>query len=142
MTIIPTKTPCLRCVFEAAPGPGDVGTCETAGVLGPTVSVVASFQATEAIKLLVGKTEAINKELIVLDVWDNTFRRVKVAKLLGKVDCPCCQHRRFDWLEGELGSQTVSLCGRNAVQVSPKGPQPHRLRDACGQPAGVGRGLV
>ena len=35
MTIIPGETPCLRCVFEAAPAPGETGTCETAGVLAP-----------------------------------------------------------------------------------------------------------
>src|SRR5438270_12481571 len=51
MTIIPGETPCLRCVFEAAPAPGETGTCETAGVLAPAVNVVASYQATEAIKL-------------------------------------------------------------------------------------------
>ena len=54
MTIIPGETPCLRCVFEAAPGPGDVGTCETAGVLAPIVNIVASYQAAEALKLLSG----------------------------------------------------------------------------------------
>ena len=32
LPIIPGKTPCLRCVFEAAPAPGETGTCETAGV--------------------------------------------------------------------------------------------------------------
>src|SRR5688572_5670154 len=47
MPIIPGKTPCLRCVFEAAPAPGETGTCETAGVLGPIVNIVASLQATE-----------------------------------------------------------------------------------------------
>lgn len=118
MTIIPGETPCLRCVFEAAPGPGDVGTCETAGVLGPVVNVIASLQATEAIKLLVGKKEAVNRELTYIDVWENIYRRIKIAPLLGKVDCPCCQRRNFEWLEGDHGSQTVSLCGRNAVQVS------------------------
>lgn len=118
MTIIPGKTPCLRCVFEAAPAPGAADTCETAGVLGPVVNIVASMQATEAMKLLTGQPETINKELIQLDVWENTFRRVKIAPLLGKVDCPCCKHRNFEWLEGNFGSQTTSLCGRNAVQVS------------------------
>ena len=55
MTILPGETPCLRCVFEAAPAPGEAGTCETAGVLGPIVNIVASFQATEAIKILTGQ---------------------------------------------------------------------------------------
>src|SRR3982751_5991519 len=118
MTILPGETPCLRCVFEAAPAPGEAGTCETAGGVSPVVNIVASFQATEALKLLTGKREQINRDLIYVDVWENQFRRIKIAPLLGKVDCPCCQRRRFEWLDGDLGSHTTSLCGRNAVQVS------------------------
>jgi len=119
MTIVPGETPCLRCVFEAAPNPGDVGTCETAGVLAPTVNIVASYQAAEALKLLSGNADAISRELIVIDVWENTNRRVKVAPLKGrKGECPCCAKRVFEWLEGAHGTQTTTLCGRNAVQVS------------------------
>ena len=55
MTIIPGKTPCLRCLIETAPPPGMTPTCETAGVLGPAVAVIASFEAIEAIKLLTGR---------------------------------------------------------------------------------------
>jgi adenylyltransferase/sulfurtransferase len=122
MTILPGETPCLRCVFEAAPAPGEAGTCETAGVLGPAVGVIASFQAAEAIKILSGRREHINRDLLYFDVWENVQRRIKVAPLLGRVDCPCCQRRRYEWLEGEHGSQTTSLCGRNAVQVSHRTP--------------------
>lgn len=118
MTILPGETPCLRCVFEAAPAPGETGTCETAGVLSPIVNVIASYQATEAIKILTGNRERINRDLLYFDVWENTQRRIKIAPLLGKVDCPCCQRRQFEWLEGAQGSQTTSLCGRNAVQVA------------------------
>jgi adenylyltransferase/sulfurtransferase len=122
MTILPGETPCLRCVFEAAPGPGEAGTCETAGVLGPIVNIIASYQATEAFKILAGRREQINRELLYFDVWENVQRRIKVAPLLGKVDCPCCQRRQFEWLDGAHGSQTTSLCGRNAVQVSHRTP--------------------
>src|SRR5437762_4984014 len=118
MTILPGETPCLRCVFEAAPAPGEAGTCETAGVLSPIVNIVASYQAAEAFKILTGRREQINRELIYVDVWENIQRRIKIAPLLGKVDCPCCQRRRFEWLEGEQGTHTTSLCGRNAVQVA------------------------
>ncbi len=122
MTILPGQTPCLRCVFEASPGPGDVGTCETSGVLGPIVGIVASFQAAEALKILAGKSDAINRELFTIDVWDNTTRRVKIAPLAGrKGKCPCCALKQFDWLDGGQGTQTSSLCGRNAVQVTPRG---------------------
>jgi adenylyltransferase/sulfurtransferase len=118
MTILPGKTPCLRCVFEAAPAPGEAATCETAGVLGPIVNVVASLQAAEALKVLTGRLDKVNRDLICIDVWDNSLRQIKIASLLGKVECPCCRRRRFEWLEGAHGSQTTSLCGRNAVQVS------------------------
>jgi molybdopterin-synthase adenylyltransferase len=118
MTILPGQTPCLRCVFEAAPAPGEAGTCETAGVLGPIVNIIASYQAAEAFKILTGRLERINRDLLYFDIWDNVFRPIKIAPLLGKVDCPCCQRRQFEWLEGAHGSQTTSLCGRNAVQVA------------------------
>src|SRR3954470_1596241 len=81
MTILPGQTPCLRCVFEAAPSAGEAGTCETAGVLAPIVSIIASFQATEALKLLTGQLDRVNRELIYLDVWDNVPRRIKIAPL-------------------------------------------------------------
>src|SRR6202041_4137238 len=61
MTILPGETPCLRCVFEAAPAPGEAGTCETAGVLSPIVNIVASFQATEAFKILTGHWDKVNR---------------------------------------------------------------------------------
>jgi molybdopterin/thiamine biosynthesis adenylyltransferase len=122
MTILPGETPCLRCVFEAAPAPGEAATCETAGVLSPIVNIIASFQVSEAIKLMTGHKDRVNRELLYFDVWENTQRRIKIAPLLGKVDCPCCRHRHFEWLDGEMGSHTTSLCGRNAVQVAHRTP--------------------
>src|SRR3954465_7119173 len=78
MTILPGQTPCLRCVFEAAPAPGEAGTCETAGVLSPIVNIVASYQATEAIKILSGRLDKVNRELLYFDVWENVQRRIKI----------------------------------------------------------------
>src|SRR3984957_2071959 len=83
MTILPGKTPCLRCVFEAAPAPGEAGTCETAGVLSPIVNIVASFQATEAFKILTGHWDKVNRELIYVDVWENILKKIKIAPLKG-----------------------------------------------------------
>jgi adenylyltransferase/sulfurtransferase len=113
-------------------------TCETAGVLGPAVAVIASFEAVEAIKLLTGATDALNRELIMVDIWDWTFRRLKVAGLLGKVDCPCCQRRNFEWLEGELGSHTTTLCGRNAVQIALRRSQPLKFPELADRLAPLG----
>ena len=132
MTILPGQTPCLRCVFEAAPNPGEAGTCETAGVLSPIVNIVASYQASEALKILTGGLDKVNRELIYLDVWENIQRRIKIAPLLGNVDCPCCQKRRFEWLDGDQGSHTTSLCGRNAVQVAHRTPSALNFEDMAG----------
>jgi adenylyltransferase/sulfurtransferase len=118
MTIIPGETPCLRCVIEAAPAPGEAQTCETAGVLGPIVNIIASYQATEAFKLLTGKKDAINRDLIFIDIWENVHKKLSIARLRERGNCVCCKQRKFEWLEGAHGSQTTSLCGRNAVQVS------------------------
>jgi adenylyltransferase/sulfurtransferase len=138
MTILPGKTPCLRCLIETAPPPGMTPTCETAGVLGPAVSVIASFEAIEALKILSGKVDARNVNLIMVDVWDWTFRQLKVAGLFGKVDCPCCVHRRFEWLEGGMGSHTTTLCGRNAVQVAVRRTIPLNFPEIAARLAGLG----
>jgi adenylyltransferase/sulfurtransferase len=124
MTILPGQTPCLRCVFEAAPAPGEGGTCDTAGILSPVVNIIASFQVAEALKILTGRHEQINKELIFIDVWENISRRIKIAPLRDRADCRCCRHRRFDWFDGAHGSHATYLCGRNAVQVSHRAPHP------------------
>jgi adenylyltransferase/sulfurtransferase len=93
-------------------------TCETAGVLGPMVSIIASYQVTEGLKILTGNQHLINRDLLFFDIWENIQKQFKIAKLKDTVDCPCCKRREFVWLEGQMGSQTTSLCGRNAVQVA------------------------
>ncbi len=113
-------------------------TCETAGVLGPAVAVIASFEAVEAIKLLTGAWDALNVDLIMVDVWDWTFRQLKVAGLLGKVDCPCCQQRKFEWLDGAMGSHTTTLCGRNAVQVAVRRSDRLDFAELAGRLVGMG----
>src|SRR6185436_9440419 len=71
MTIRPHQTPCLRCVFEAAPPAASAPTCDTAGVIMPIISVVAAVQVTEAIKLLIGQFDALHGSLMQFDVWRN-----------------------------------------------------------------------
>jgi adenylyltransferase/sulfurtransferase len=133
MTILPGKSPCLRCVIESSPPPGMTPTCETAGVLGPAVAVVASFEAVEAIKILSGAHDALNQDLIMVDLWDWSFRRLKVAGLREKVDCPCCKRREFVWLSGQEGSHTTTLCGRNAVQIATRRAQPLDFAEMAGR---------
>lgn len=118
MVIRPGITPCLRCIFETMPPPGMNPTCDTAGVLGPTVNVVASWQALEAMKLLTGNIDAVSPYLFSFDLWDNRFQQLNVKKAKEIADCPCCKHKRFEFLSGQFGSSTTTLCGRNAVQIN------------------------
>lgn len=119
MTILPHDTPCLRCLMQETPPPGTTPTCDTAGILGPIVNVIASIEALEAIKILSGHREAVNRTLMVFELWDNHLRQVKVASLRDRGDCPTCHLGEFPWLEGQRGSQSAILCGRNAVQLAP-----------------------
>jgi len=113
------STPCLRCVFPEAPPPGSSPTCDTAGVLGPVVAMIAAHQSAQAIKLLSGNLATLDRSLLSLDVWTNELRRFDVSRAREALTCPCCAQGRFDFLRGETGSVTTSLCGRNAVQITP-----------------------
>lgn len=110
-------TPCLRCLFEQAPPPGASATCDTAGVIGPVVAMIANFQVNEALKILTGNIGRVNPTLLNIDLWTNSFMQLKVAHARDDGDCPCCKRNQFDYLEGKAGSSSTSLCGRNAVQL-------------------------
>jgi len=120
MTIVPGSTPCLRCLFEEPPPAGSAPTCDTVGVLGATVAITAACQAGEAIKILSGNTERLSNSLLEFDQWTNTRRRLDIGAMR-RDDCPCCAHKRFEYLSGERAGSTVGLCGQNAVQVAGAG---------------------
>jgi adenylyltransferase/sulfurtransferase len=64
-------------------------------------------------KILVGAKE-INRDIIVIDVWEGTLHRFKISP---RQDCPTCQGK-YEFLQGKFGIKTTTLCGQNAVQVS------------------------
>jgi len=138
MTILPHETACLRCLMRECPPPGSTPTCDTAGILGPVVGVIASIEAVEAIKILSGNRQAISRSLTVVELWDGRIRQVDLASLREQVDCPACKHDRFPYLAGKEGSQTAVLCGRNAVQLTHPGVT-LSLDDLARQLEAVGR---
>ena len=123
MAILPGETPCLRCIYPDGQAPGVLASCETAGVIGAIVTLVAAVQWAEAVKILVGDHQHLGRGLATFDLWTNDYLLATGFPRLA--DCPCCALRRFDYLEARATSQTTTLCGRNAVQVSPG--QPLRL---------------
>ena len=117
MTIRPSETSCLRCVFPEAPPAASAPTCDTAGVIMPIISVVAAVQVSEALKMLIGQTESLHGSLMQFDVWRNEWRRIALGEKSG--DCATCSLRRFETLDAEDRDFAAVLCGRHAVQVSP-----------------------
>ncbi|KSU49495.1 hypothetical protein AS033_09000 [Exiguobacterium indicum] len=113
-TVRPGETPCLHCLLDQLPR--DQETCDTAGIIGPAVQMVASLQVTEALKWLSGKTDAMRTRLLAFDVWSNTFQQINVQSLK-QMECPSCG---IEPSYPYLSDQTVhftALCGRDAVQI-------------------------
>ncbi|RJQ40011.1 MAG: thiazole biosynthesis adenylyltransferase ThiF [Dehalococcoidia bacterium] len=111
MNVIPDKPPCFRC-FASSPKPGTTLTCDTAGVISPAPFVIGSLQTAEAMKILVGDPQA-SRELVIVDVWENSFNRVRLKP---RPDCPACDGR-YEFLENESGTRATLLCGQHAMQV-------------------------
>src|SRR4051794_16420897 len=75
MPIIPSQTACLRCIFADPPAAGSIDTCDTAGVLGPMPGIIANLASVEALKILVGATDALSRGLLWIDCWYNSIQR-------------------------------------------------------------------
>ncbi|MFI4874147.1 MAG: ThiF family adenylyltransferase [Blastopirellula sp. JB062] len=139
MTILPGETPCFRCLMPEPPPAELTPTCDTAGVVAPIVNLIASLESLEAIKLLSGNRDAVQRELVVVDLWQNRWRQINLDNLRNNADCPACGQRQFSWLRGERGGQSTVLCGRNAVQISFPDRPPLSLDALAEKLASVGR---
>jgi len=131
-TVRPGETACLACALEsgdasrnndgsqsptavAAAGAarGTEDTCDTVGVLGAAAGVIASIEAAEAFKLLLGKTELAGGRLVSFDVWSGRYQSVRVAR---NPECRACARHDFRYLEGDLQPH-LTMCGRDSVQI-------------------------
>src|SRR5450631_453681 len=79
--------PCYRCLYPEPPPPGLVPSCAEGGVLGILPGLVGVIQATEAIKLILGKGEALVGPLLLVDALTTLFRELKPRK---NPECPVC----------------------------------------------------
>lgn len=120
MTIIPGKTPCLRCIFDEMPDAGSSPTCDTSGVIMPIIATVSAIQVAEALKILVGDLDALHGSLMQFDLWANDRQRIRLGK--PDRDCKTCGQRIFEFLDPEKQEFSAVLCGRDAVQIAPPKP--------------------
>jgi adenylyltransferase/sulfurtransferase len=117
MPVIPGTTPCLRCLLGNLPAPGSSPSCETAGVVAPITHIIASIQVAEALKLLTGNLDPAAVRLTAYDVWSHRFQRIDVGTD-SMATCPVCSEGKLEYLHGNP-LRTITLCGRNAVQLIP-----------------------
>ena len=125
MTILPGETPCLQCLLQDAPPPGTTATCDTAGILGPIVNVIASIQACEALKILSGHREAINRTLLVVRTLGHP-RAAGQARLAAR--------------DGALPDVPPTRC--SLAGGPPRQPHGRPLRPECGAVELPGRAAI
>ena len=108
--------PCYRCLYPEPPPPGMVPSCAEGGVLGILPGIIGVMQATEAIKLILGKGEPLIGRLVLFNAMEMRFREVKLNK---DPDCPVCgknptvkvliDYEQFCGLAGGNGSSTADI---------------------------------
>jgi adenylyltransferase/sulfurtransferase len=79
--------PCYRCLYPEPPPPGLVPSCAEGGVLGILPGLVGVIQATEVIKLILGKGSPLIGRLLLVDALGMRFRELKLHK---NPECPVC----------------------------------------------------
>ncbi len=79
--------PCYRCLYPEPPPPGLVPSCAEGGVLGILPGLVGVIQATEVIKLILGKGSPLIGRLLLVDALSMRFRELKLRK---NPECPVC----------------------------------------------------
>jgi molybdopterin-synthase adenylyltransferase len=105
-TVLPDR-PCVRCLFQEPPEPGDVQTCEEAGVIGAASGVVGSVQAEEALKVLLEVGTPLSGRIFQ---HDGLRGETRITTFPRDPDCPVCSPRA-----------RITDLARYAEQVSPRG---------------------
>ena len=80
------KIPCLRCFFQESEISDDFLSCETEGILGTVAGIVGTIQANEILKQILNIGKGLNKNILILDLLNLNFRKVKIKK---KKNCLC-----------------------------------------------------
>lgn len=136
MTIIPGQTPCLHCLLKTIPIQGM--TCDTGGIIAPTVQMVISHQTAEALKILVEDWEAVRTAFVTFDLWRNQYTSMKVSKAKDPSCLSCGENRTYPYLDHENMMKSTVLCGRDTVQIRPPKQQELQLGDLSRQLKSLG----
>jgi adenylyltransferase/sulfurtransferase len=113
--------PCYRCLYPEPPPPGLVPSCAEGGVLGILPGLVGVIQATEVIKLILGKGEPLIGRLLLVDALNMRFRELKLRK---NPECPVC---------GENPTVTELIDYQHFCGIVPETPQEANLKNGIPQ---------
>jgi adenylyltransferase/sulfurtransferase len=113
--------PCYRCLYPEPPPPGLVPSCAEGGVLGILPGLVGVIQATEVIKLILGKGEPLIGRLLFVDALAMRFRELKLRKNPG---CPVC---------GAHPTVTQLIDYRQFCGMAPATPQEQEVKNGIPQ---------
>ncbi|MGA7120509.1 MAG: molybdopterin-synthase adenylyltransferase MoeB [Polyangiaceae bacterium] len=80
-------SPCYRCLYPEPPPPHLAPSCQEAGVLGILCGIIGTLQATEAIKILLGKGTTLAGRLMTYDSLKMKFRELRLRR---DPRCPVC----------------------------------------------------
>src|SRR6184192_2726912 len=86
-TILPGQSACYRCIFKQPPPPGLIASCQEAGVIGALAGVIGTIQATEVLKLILGRGRLLTDRLLDYDARLTRFREIRITK---NHKCPLC----------------------------------------------------
>ncbi len=103
--------PCYRCLYPEPPPPGLVPSCAEGGVLGILPGVVGLIQATEVVKLILGKGTTLNGRLMLYDALNMKFRELKLRRN------PECPSGKCSVVKGLIDYQ--QFCGVPAAPAAP-----------------------
>ena len=87
LTIVPREGSCYRCLIPQPPPPGAIPSCQEAGVLGAMAGAVGVMQATEVLKLILGKGEVLQGRLLLFEALQMRFEPIEVKR---NPECPVC----------------------------------------------------
>ncbi|MBU3758506.1 MAG: thiazole biosynthesis adenylyltransferase ThiF [Candidatus Omnitrophica bacterium] len=114
--VFPEDPPCLRCLFGCEPRRAETQICDPSGSLVSAAHRIASFQATEAVKILAGWGERVDRRIWKVDVWSRFFKSIAVSHL-ENLPCSGCSCEDYPYLFPETSEKRLALSGRNAVQI-------------------------
>jgi molybdopterin/thiamine biosynthesis adenylyltransferase len=87
MTVIPTVSACLRCVFEIPPDDDEIQSCREAGILGPVAGAIGAMQATEAMRASRAQSPLLSGKILTYDAANPA--RVRITEVNPRPGCGC-----------------------------------------------------